>query len=130
MSTTVKYSEYDHFARIYNESWGPRYCKENLEFIEKLLPENFPQSAHIMDLCCGTGQLVKELQDKGFKATGIDASEAMLNYARQNAPLSEFISSDARCFNLQSKFHAVLSTSGSLNHFMNIEDLTSVFKNV
>lgn len=60
-----------------------------------------------MNFCCGTGQLVKELQDKGFKTIGIDASEAMLNYARQNAPLSEFICSDARYFNLSSKFHAV-----------------------
>ncbi len=130
MSTTVKYSEYDHFARMYNESWGPRYCKENLYFIEKLLLQHLPTNAHIIDLCCGTGQLVKELQNKGFKTIGIDASEAMLNYARQNSPISKFICIDARYFDLPSQFHAIVSTSGSLNHFMNIEDLTLVFKNV
>lgn len=130
MSSKNDYSEYDYFARMYNESWGPRYCKRNLPLLEKLLLQNLPDKAQILDVCCGTGQLVQQLLTKGYQVTGLDASEAMLGFARKNAPDAEFILSDARSFKLLPTFHGVVSTSASLNHFMNLEDLTSVFHSV
>jgi SAM-dependent methyltransferase len=121
---------YDPFARMYNEYWGPRYCKDNIEILEKILLPNLPAQAHILDLCCGTGQLVQALIQKGFGTTGIDASMGMLTYARQNAPSGQFIHGDARSFDLPLTVDAVVSTSASLNHIMTLEDLKSVFQNV
>jgi SAM-dependent methyltransferase len=130
MSSIALAPQYDPFARMYNEYWGPRYCKDNIVILEKLLLQHLSQGSHILDLCCGTGQLVQELIGNGFEVTGMDASEGMLRYARQNVPSGQFILSDARSFDLPSTFEAVISTSASLNHIIIPEELTDVFRNI
>lgn len=130
MSLSTLAPTYDPFARMYNEYWGPRYCEDNFVILEKILLQHIPAKSHILDLCCGTGQLAQAFILNGFEVTGIDASEGMLNYARQNAPSGQFILSDARAFDIPSYFDAVVSTSASLNHIMNLEELTSVFQNI
>jgi SAM-dependent methyltransferase len=130
MTSNTLAPAYDPFARMYNEYWGPRYCEDNIAILEKILLPNLPEQAHILDLCCGTGQLVQALIQNGFRATGIDASMGMLTYARQNAPSGQFIHGDARSFDLPFTVDAVVSTSASLNHIMTLEDLKSVFQNV
>lgn len=44
-----------------------------------------------MDLGCGTGALIPTLVNKGYKVTGVDASDNMLEIARKNNPDVEFI---------------------------------------
>ena len=121
---------YDIWARIYNERKGPNTTKLAIPPVEKLLLPFLPQGAHILDLGCGTGQLAQYLKSKGYQVTGIDLSEGMLNYARENAPDVEFILTDARFFDLPCTFDGVISTSDGLNHLMSLEDLTHVFQNV
>lgn len=62
--------------------------------------------------------------------TGLDGSEDMLRYARKNLPDGQFILNDARFFKLPSTFDAIISTSASLNHVTNIEELQCIFQNV
>lgn len=130
MSSVTRYSDYDVYARIYNEYNGQDLCEKALPPLKQLLLPHLPQKAHILDLCCGTGQLVQQLILKGYQLTGIDNSEGMLYYARKNAPSAKFILDDARFFELPSIFNSVVSTSDSLNHILNLEDLTRVFQNV
>lgn len=130
MSSATFYSNYDPFAQIYNESWGPDHIKTALPYLEHLLLPHLPEGAHILDLCCGTGQLAQYLRKKGYQVTGVDSSEAMLTYARQQASDSQFILSDVRFLKLPSTFHAVVSTSYGLNHVLDIDELIGVFKNV
>ncbi|MEQ8997808.1 MAG: class I SAM-dependent methyltransferase [Coleofasciculus sp. B1-GNL1-01] len=131
MSSVNLYPNYDPFARMYNESWGPHSCQTKLPQVEKLLIQHhLPKGAHILDLCCGTGQAVQQLVLKGYQVTGLDSSEGMLYYARKNAPTAEFILGDARFFELPTTYHAVVSTNIGLNHIMSIEELKAVFKKV
>lgn len=130
MTSTTSQANYNFFAQMYNESWGPRYCHHNLPILEKLLLNRLPQKAKILDLCCGTGQLLQQLQNQGYQVTGIDVSESMLHYARENAPGAKLILHDVRSFSLTSTFHSVISTSASLNHLISLEDLTCVFQNI
>jgi len=130
MSSANRYTGYDPFAQMYNESWGPKFCQKGLPLLEKLLLQHLPQEAHILDLCCGTGQIAQQLLTKGYRVTGLDGSEAMLHYARENAPTGQFILGDARLFEFPPTFHAVISTNATFNHVMNLEELKSVFHNV
>jgi SAM-dependent methyltransferase len=130
MSSTTTYSNYNPFAQMYNEYWGPKSCKKKSPVLEKLLLHRLPKDASILDLCCGTGQLVQQLLLRGYQVTGLDTSEEMLHYARQNAPDGKFILEDARLFQLPPTYHAVVSTSVGLNHMMSFEELKSVFQNV
>jgi SAM-dependent methyltransferase len=130
MTTANRYSEYDTFARIVNEYWGPQVSELLFPDIEQLLLKNIPQKAHILDLCCGAGHLAKKIIKKGYQVTGLDGSVELLHYARENAPDGKFILDDARYFQLPSTFHGVVSTDYSLNHVINLEDLICVFKNL
>lgn len=124
------HANYDSFAKMYNELWGPHFSNSALLSLERLLLKNIPEGSSIFDLGCGTGQLAQNLLEKGYEVTGIDSSEGMLFYARKNAPDGKFILGDARYFNFISTFQAVISTSASLNHIINFEELIGVFQNV
>jgi SAM-dependent methyltransferase len=101
-----------------------------IPILEKLLLNYLPPHSCILDLCCGTGQLARVLITQGFQVTGIDNSERMLSYARNNAPEAEFVLADARYLCLPSIYHVTLSTLNSLNHIMNAEELYNVFRNI
>jgi len=124
------YSDYDQFARVYNRHWGTHFIPLVLPILEKYILCNLPASARILDLCCGTGQLAQILTDRGYRVTGLDGSREMLRFARENAPAAEFIVADARSFKLPDNYQAVISVFDSLNHVMNLDELTSVFRNV
>src|SRR5215813_11579797 len=124
------YSEYDRFAWFYNKYWGGEYSKPALAIFNIVLFPHLPAGSRILDLCCGTGQIARGMADRGYQVTGIDGSEAMLKFARENAPNTEFIHADARSFRLPVKFHAVISAFDSLNHVMELQELKAVFRNV
>jgi SAM-dependent methyltransferase len=129
MTTTTLYTGYDPLARVYNEDWALGVLKETAPALEKLILPNLAKDSQILDLGCGTGQLAQKLLEKGYKVTGIDASEGMLRYARENAPEAKLILNDARLVDFYPTFDAVISI-GAFNHVMSLEELTSVFKNV
>jgi demethylmenaquinone methyltransferase / 2-methoxy-6-polyprenyl-1,4-benzoquinol methylase len=48
-----------------------------------------PGRSLVFDLACGTGDLCRELQARGYRAVGFDFSHGMLTSARTSAPLVE-----------------------------------------
>jgi len=44
----------------------------------------------VIDLCCGSGLLARELTAAGYKVLGIDISEALLDIARERLPSARF----------------------------------------
>ncbi len=123
------HSPHTDFAWIYNRHWGP-YADQALPIVEQLLLNGIPPRAHILDLCCGTGQLAASLFARGFQVTGIDISREMLCFARANAPNSALIIGDARNFQFRTAFDAVVSTFDGLNFILSLEELVTVFYNV
>lgn len=121
-------SDYDAFAWFFNKYWSLEIPAPMLSAIEQVLLPRLPEHARLLDLCCGTGQLAALLSERGHIVTGVDNSPKMLTYARRNAPAAEFVSADARSFQLQEKFDAVISTFDSLNHFLTLEELSAVFQ--
>lgn len=130
MVKTNRYSKYDTWAWLYNHTMGPQYGLEQLKPVELMLLPHLPKDSQLLDLCCGTGHLMQPLLQRGYKVTGLDGSEAMLDYAHQNAPQGEFILGDARTFNLSERFDGVVSSSASLNHILSIDELKAVFSSV
>jgi SAM-dependent methyltransferase len=124
------YSEYDRFAWFYNKYWGGEYSRPALAIYNIILFPHLPDGCRILDLCCGAGQISRGLTERGYRVTGVDGSEAMLEFARANAPSAEFIRADARDFRLPDKFHAVISAFDSLNHVMELRELKMVFRKV
>ena len=121
--------DYNQVAWVNNKYFSQSYREKTMPMVKQLLLEHLPKPANILDLCCGVGRIAQSLLVEGYKVTGLDISEEMLRYAHENAPKGEFILGDARSFELPSIFHGVIST-GALNHVMNLEELTNVFRNV
>ncbi len=124
-----RYADYDAFAWLYNREWHA-YGENIFPALKAIAGDKLPDGARVLDLCCGTGQLAKILLEKGYKVTGIDGSEEMLRYAKENAAAAEFFPKDARDFKLPPEYDAAFSTFDALNHVMTLEGLERVFKNV
>ena len=121
---------YDRFAWLYDRHWGRDFTRWGLPVLDQLLLRDLPAGARLLDLCCGTGHLAQALTERGYRVTGVDASAAMLRFARQNAPAVEFVMADARTFSTAPVYAAVVSTFDSLNHLLTHEDLTAAFRTV
>jgi len=127
---THRYADYNNWAWLYNQTMGPDYSQPQLDLLKRVLLPHIPAQGKILDLCCGTGQLIQPLVEAGYEVTGLDGSEDMLYYAYKNAPQATYCLEDARTFDLNQQFDGVFSTSASLNHLMSLEDLTQVFQRV
>ena len=125
-----RYNDYDPFAWLYATHWGDEYHAQAWTVLDRLILKQLPSGASILDLCCGDGRLAQALDIKGFRVTGIDGSERMLDFARERCPQARFIAADARTFELGDRFDAVVSTFDALNHIMNSDDLAEVCRRV
>ncbi|HEY9629828.1 MAG TPA: class I SAM-dependent methyltransferase [Coleofasciculaceae cyanobacterium] len=130
MPSENRYTAYDPWAWLYNQSEAHLALQNLMPLLEKLLLPRLPENGQILDLCCGTGQVSQQLILKGYHVTGLDGSEKMLHYARENAPQGKFVLEDARSFEFSPTFDAVISTDSSLNHIMSLDELKQVFRNV
>lgn len=130
MTPPARYREYDPFALLYAHYWGSEYHAQAMPLLDRLVLRLLPEGAAILDLCCGDGRVARSLHGQGFRVEGLDGSEEMLKYARRTAPEVPFHLGDARDFQLETRFDAVLSTFDSLNHVLARRDLQKVFRQV
>jgi SAM-dependent methyltransferase len=130
MQAAPRYEVYDQFAWFYARGWGQDFHAQARGLLENHVFPRLRAAARVLDLCCGSGDLSRELLAHGYQVTGLDGSPEMLRYARQRVPRTEFLLEDARSFACEARFDAVLSTYDSLNHILSLEELEAVFANV
>ena len=122
--------EYDPFARLYNRYWGAEYRAAAAPVVERLLLSRIRPGASVLDVCCGTGQFTAHIRSLGFDVSGIDSSENMLAFARENAPGTRFTLADVRDFSLDlpyGRFAGAYSVYESLNHVPDMAGLSLGF---
>lgn len=125
------------FAYIYNQRWTgfARQAAPRLLDFYAATPAGQAKKA-VLDLCCGTGQLAVHFLENGYRVVGLDLSDSMLSYARQNAlPFltagqAAFVQGDAANFSLDERFGLVVSTFDALNHLPDLDALRSCFASV
>ncbi len=125
-----KTADYDSIAGFYSKHWCSHYHKGLTAMLERVLLAGLPGGAHVLDLCCGTGTVAGYLVGRGFAVTGLDASEEMLRYARQEVPQGEYLVANAEAFRLPSMFEACICTFDSPSYFLDEDALVRVFANV
>ena len=123
------------FARVYNL----RYTTFVQDVAPRILSyyERAPiaqANKSLLDICCGTGQLAVYFLERGYRVTGLDLSEHMLRYARENvAPYVEsgqarLVHADASDFSLDEQFGLAVSTFDALNHLESEQALRQCFQ--
>lgn len=104
------------FARACRHLYGSygRTFGERLMALEQIRPP-----ARVLDLGCGSGELLGFLAAHGLEVTGVDREADMLALARAVAPQATLLQADLAELDqadLVGPFDWILSTSHSLNH--------------
>ncbi|MHA3976584.1 class I SAM-dependent methyltransferase [Halovulum sp. GXIMD14794] len=74
------------------------------------LTGHLPEGATVLDLGCGSGiPIAADLVRRGFKVTGVDCAEPMLDIARCSVPEARFVRADMRMLDLAERFSAILA---------------------
>lgn len=123
-------SSYDEIADMYHALWADWYLPAALPALEKLFFARVPVGARVLDLCCGSGHVTRELVRRGYLVTGIDSSSELIALAQKELPGVDFRVSDARNIHLELRYEAALSTFDSLNHLLTVADLERAFAGV
>ncbi|HAT6821928.1 TPA: methyltransferase domain-containing protein [Legionella pneumophila] len=110
MSKLNKTRVYEVYDEIIN--WFDDARTKNLMESEylNLIVNAIPPKSLILDLGCGTGEPIAQFFiEKGFKLTGVDGSQKMVELCRKRFPDERWIVSDMRDINLQQQFDAILA---------------------
>jgi len=85
---------YDKISQLYNDERARSFWHTDAEV--DTFSKCMPVGARVLDVGCGSGLVSSTLQQNGFRVTGIDVSEKMLELARKNSPASTFRLMDMR----------------------------------
>lgn len=101
------YKVYNKIGKWFAEN---RYaCLEEKSYLDDLLKQ-LPPNVTVLDLGCGSGKPILEyLISQNVKVLGVDASEQMLDLAKQNFPDTRFTLKDMRKLDLDEKFDAIIA---------------------
>jgi len=84
-------ADYDRVATLYDHTFEDiRVRAPEWRWLQR----HVPQRAHILDLGCGTGALLRALETCGVTGVGADISPAMLQRARHHRPDGRFVQLD------------------------------------
>jgi SAM-dependent methyltransferase len=82
------------------------------------LVTRFGGGRDLLDIGCGTGRDAGYLARDGYRVTGLDSSERMVDHAREHHPDAEFVLGDMRSFALGRRFDVLTCLDSALlyNH--------------
>ena len=109
----------------YSKAWFQTfllpYSQEHTDAEIAFLTRQLPLSSYreVLDLCCGAGRHALRLSSSGYRVTGVDLDEAMLDAARQQAVgEAYFIKADMRDLtSLPGKYDAIINLWQSFGYF-------------
>ncbi|MDO4317146.1 MAG: class I SAM-dependent methyltransferase [Lachnospiraceae bacterium] len=124
---------YSEFAWIYDD------CMDNVpydrwaEFLTALLREHGLTGGIVADLGCGTGEMTLRLAAAGYDMIGVDASEEMLEIAREKGYDREcssilYLHQDLRELELFGTVGAFVSVCDTMNYLLTRDELIRVFR--
>jgi len=76
---------------------------------------------NVLDVACGTGDMVKELQKAGCVVTGIDLSEEMLSIAKSKAPGATYRIADAEHLPFEDDTFDAVTCAFGVRNFVHLE---------
>jgi SAM-dependent methyltransferase len=125
--SNVPLSAYDEIAGMYHAMWADWYLPAALPALEDLFFSRVRPGCRVLDLCCGSGHVTRELVQRGYRVTGVDISAPLIELARRDLPGLDLRVRDARELELPDRFDAVLSTFDSLNHLLHLDEVRQTF---
>ena len=123
-------SPYNPIADMYHALWFDWYLPAAMPALEQLFFSQVAPLSNVLDVCCGSGHVTKELVKRGYRVTGVDQSAELIALAQRQLPETEFQVQDVCTLALPTHYAAALSTFDSLNHILTLQDLQSAFAHI
>jgi ubiquinone/menaquinone biosynthesis C-methylase UbiE len=121
---------YTKLASIYDHLMNHVDYKEWNNYIKKLFNYAKTEVIHVLDLACGTGNLLAHLRGESFLVTGCDLSSEMLFQAKLKKSLQKIslFCCDVRTIPIkQANFDAVIFLYDSINYILDRNDILQIF---
>jgi ubiquinone/menaquinone biosynthesis C-methylase UbiE len=88
-------AHFDEVAGVYDEALPPHVTEHYLAKRVAFVSAACPPPARVLDVGCGTGVLAARLAGLGYRVTGLDPSDGMLELLRERAPEVEAVRGSA-----------------------------------
>jgi SAM-dependent methyltransferase len=116
---------FDHdYLYFYEDMLTPERSDADTALIASLL--GVPPGAEILDAPCGHGRIANRLASRGFRVTGLDASELFLDVARRESASQgvdvEYVHGDLRALPWSGRFDAIVNWFTSFGYFGDAQD--------
>jgi len=102
--------------------------EQDAEFVDSILQKY--QIKEFLEIGCGSGHLARILFGKGYKISGVDRYEEMLQIARKRLPEVEFIQQDIRKLKLDRKFDAIIAMGRMFTYMTTNKDVEQSISSV
>lgn len=115
---------FDSFSKEYDKKSKNRYFKRNQRWIiDEISKDKNIDSKVIMDVGCGTGELLKTLSQSNHSTSliGVDISRKMLEKASTIAPTASLIKADSANIPVADNSIDIIVSSASFHHYENPE---------
>ena len=128
--TRIDNSFNDQYAKAWYSIGGDFsyiFSKKLLAYLKK----NNLEPKSIMDIYCGSGNLLAEFHKAGLKCVGTEGSKAFIEFNKENYNDMEFIyTEELEKFNTKEKFDLVTCTNDIVNYMETFAEWQTFFKNV
>jgi len=126
---------FSSYGKYYDIIYADKEYEKECDFLEeafKKYARTLPRT--ILDAGCGTGSHAVSLTKRGFKVTGVDASETMIKIAEAKAKKNradiDFHLMDLRNLQLNRKFDACIGMFTIVGYIIENEDVKKVLSNI
>jgi 2-polyprenyl-3-methyl-5-hydroxy-6-metoxy-1,4-benzoquinol methylase len=111
------------------EHFWAKHTKKEVDFIIENCKLNI--NINIADFGCGIGRHTNQLIQNGYKVTGIDYSQSLLNKAMKTFQKKEnFIQGDCRTIDLKTKYNIILCLYDVIGSFIDNSENIKIIKNI
>lgn len=99
------------------------------ELTKKLVTTYLPPQASILELGCGTGNILELFKDN-YILSGLDNAPGMLEIAKQKVPQARFYQADMTSFDLRQAYDGILCIFDTINHLNGLTQIHRTLKQV
>ena len=127
-------AQYEGLAPIYDYVMRHVDYEEWVGYVDELFTRFGQRPSHLVDLACGTGSVTFEFDARGYRVSGIDASDAMIQVARQKAAERDrkisFSTGDVRRLCSLGPFDGAVCLYDSINYLMSLSEVDDALEQV
>ncbi len=120
---------YEKSARFYDWIYTRKDYESDAATLLGHIRQRAPRATSLLDVACGTGRHLESLREQ-LEVAGVDASEQMLEVARERLGDVRLVHGDMRSFNLGRRFDVVMCLFGSIALLKSLDEARKAVANM